>query len=238
MRNLARSFGLALAVALGAGLAARAADEKNEPKYKYHDTHHHKHEVDLAKPDDEKKLIEHLKKGEVLELELNKPISPMAWAWDTAIWSVVVFVLLLLILRKFAWGPMVEGLQKREKTIRDAVEEAKKARDETARVTARFQAEMTAKMAEIPKIMEQARRDAEQLKEEMRAQAAKDIQAERQRLRREIETARDQALQELWTRAVQLATLISAKAIGRGLSEEDHRRLVDEALHDLVQRQN
>ena len=67
----------------------------------------------------------------------------------------------------------------------------------------------------------------------MIAKARAEIQAERERLRREIEMARDQALQELWKQAADLATMISAKAIRRQLSAEDHRRLVDEALTEL-----
>ncbi len=159
--------------------------------------------------------------------------NPLEFRYDTALWAVVVFVALLVILRKTAWDPILQGLQKREETIHAAVEEAKLARAETQRVTQQFQQEMAQKMAEIPKIMEEARREAEALKEEMRAQAAKDIQTERQRLRREIDTARDQALQELWHQAAQLATLISAKAIGRHLTEEDHRRLIDESLAEM-----
>jgi F-type H+-transporting ATPase subunit b len=58
---------------------------------------------------------------------------------------------------------------------------------------------------------------------------------ERERLRRDISTARDQALQEIWNQTAQLATLISAKAIRRELTDEDHRRLVDEALAELRQ---
>jgi F-type H+-transporting ATPase subunit b len=159
--------------------------------------------------------------------------NPLEIRYDTALWALVVFVLLLVILRKTAWGPILEGLQKREETILGAVEEAKRARAETARITADFKAKMDEAYAEIPRMMDEARRDAEQLKEEMRAQAAKDIQTERQRLRREIDTARDQALQEIWTQAALLATLISTKAIGRALSAEDHRRLIDEALGEL-----
>ena len=161
--------------------------------------------------------------------------NPLEIRYDTALWALVVFVLLLVILRKTAWEPILEGLQKREDTIKSAVEEAKRAHEETKRVTAEFQREMAQKMAEIPKIMEEARRDAEQLKEEMRAQSAKELQTERQRLRREIETAKDQALHELWNQAAQLATLISAKAIGRHISEEDHRRLIDETVAELSQ---
>ena len=159
--------------------------------------------------------------------------NPMQFRYDTALWAIVVFVLLLVILRKAAWGPILEGLQKREETILSAVEEAKRARAETERISAEFKSKMDQAYAEIPKMMEVARRDADALKEEMRTQGAKEVQADRQRLRREIDTARDQALKELWTQAAQLATLISAKAIGRSLTDEDHRRLIDEALEEL-----
>jgi F-type H+-transporting ATPase subunit b len=82
-------------------------------------------------------------------------------------------------------------------------------------------------------MMDGARRDAQQLNDEMVAKAKSEITAERDRLRREIESARDQALSEIWKQTAQLATRVSAKAIRRGLSEEDHRRLVDEALTEL-----
>jgi F-type H+-transporting ATPase subunit b len=102
-----------------------------------------------------------------------------------------------------------------------------------ARQSAEFQRQIAEANQQIPKLLEQARRDAEQLREEMRTQAAADINAERQRLRREIEVARDQALQDIWNQAANLATVISARAIGRSLAPEDHRRLVDEALGEI-----
>ncbi len=156
-----------------------------------------------------------------------------SWALDLGIWTLVVFLLLVFILRRFAWGPMLEGLKKREDTIRAAVEEAKHARAETVRETAEFKAKMDEAYAEIPKMMDEARRDAQVLAEEMRGRAHTEIQADRQRLRREIETARDQALKELQEFAANLATQISSKVLRRALTVDDHRRLVDEALTDL-----
>jgi F-type H+-transporting ATPase subunit b len=67
----------------------------------------------------------------------------------------------------------------------------------------------------------------------MLAQAKADIQAERDRTRREIAGEKDRALKEIWDQTAQLATLVSAKAIRRELTPDDHRRLVDEALADL-----
>jgi F-type H+-transporting ATPase subunit b len=194
---------------------------------------HTTHALDLDKKEDKANLDAWLSEGKVDHVEADRPVNPMALRWELGVYTIVIFVALFLILKAKAWGPILEGLRKREDTIRSAVEEAKIARAETQRLQLQYKAEMDAKFAEIPKIMEEARRDAEVLKEELRSQANKEIQTDRQRLRREIESARDQALKELWEQAAQLATLISAKVIGKSLSEEDHRRLIDESLEDL-----
>jgi F-type H+-transporting ATPase subunit b len=188
---------------------------------------------DLSNEHDLDNLVELIRQGHVHSMILEKPPKIVDISWDLGLWTIVVFVLLYLILKKAAWGPILEGLQTREESIRRAVEEAKHARAETERVTAEFKVKMAEAYAEIPKLMDQARKDAQRLVEEMRAKAQADIQAERQRLRREIEVALEQALQQIYTQAAQLATLISAKAIQKSLSEEDHRRLVDQAMQEL-----
>jgi F-type H+-transporting ATPase subunit b len=157
----------------------------------------------------------------------------LAPRFDLGIWTIVIFVLLLLILRRFAWKPMLEGLQKREQHIRGSIDEAKKARDEMEQLRAKFKTEMDQAYAKIPLLMDEARREAQQMQEDMRAKAVADIQAERQRMRHDLDVARDQALQELWSQAAQLATLISAKAIGKSLTTDDHRRLLDESLQEM-----
>jgi F-type H+-transporting ATPase subunit b len=159
--------------------------------------------------------------------------SSLPLQFDLGLWTIVVFVVLLLVLRWAAWTPMLEGLRKREQHIRGSVEEARRTREEMEQLRTEFRLELDQAHAKIPQLLEQARRDAERMAEELRTKANADIQADRQRLRHELEVARDQALQELWHSAANLATLISAKAIGRSLSEEDHRRLLDEALHDM-----
>src|SRR5438876_4827780 len=149
------------------------------------------------------------------------------------IWSIVVFVILLLVLKKYAWGPILEGLQKREHNIESAVRDAQQARDEAQRLRDQLQREVDKAHEKVRDVLDEGRRHAQQTTDEMIAKARTEIQAERDRLRREIEMARDQALQELWKRTADLATMISAKAIRRQLSAEDHRRLVDEALAEL-----
>jgi F-type H+-transporting ATPase subunit b len=152
---------------------------------------------------------------------------------DLSLWTIVVFLVLFFVLKKFAWGPMLQGLQERERSIHSAMEEAKAARDEAAKLRAELQAEIAKARAEGQALRDEARRDAERLREEINAKAKADIQAERDRLRREIETARDNVLKDLWAQAVQLSTLIASKAVRRQFTIEDQNRLVDEALAEF-----
>jgi F-type H+-transporting ATPase subunit b len=161
--------------------------------------------------------------------------SVFGWALDLAIWTLVVFLLLLWVLGRYAWKPMLQGLQNREQAIRQAIEDAAQARAEADRMRGELQAEMNKASEKIHDMMEEARRDAQRTTDEMLAKTRGEIQDERERLHREIDLARDQALQQIWTHAAQLATLVSAKAIRRQLTPDDHRRLVDEAIGELRQ---
>lgn len=162
----------------------------------------------------------------------------LAPRFDLGIWTLVVFVVLLLVMRRFAWGPMLEGLKRREQNIRQALEEAQRAREDAEKTRSQLQAEMSQASDKIRQMMDEARRDAQRAADDMIGKARGEIQGERERLRREIDTARDQALQQLWGQAAQLAAMISAKAVRRELTMDDHRRLVDEAIAELKEAGN
>jgi F-type H+-transporting ATPase subunit b len=232
---------LCLPLLFGAG-RARAAPEEGPAARNYRPAYEpgvkqgpeHPELFDLNKPEDQTKLVKALQAGEVDSLERDKPFDFFAMLkWDIGLWSVIVFLVLLFILGRYAWKPMLEGLQKREETIRGAIDDAQRSREEAQRLREQFQGEVNKAQEKVRDILEEGRRDAQRLTEEMLTKARGEIAGERERLRREVEMARDQALQELWNQAAQLATLISAKAIRRQLTPEDHRRLVDEALAEL-----
>jgi len=153
--------------------------------------------------------------------------------WDLGLWTLVVFGLLVLILGRFAWKPILEGLDSRERNLASSWEDAEKAKAETQQLRTQLQSELAAANGQIRAMLEEARRDADALRTQARADGATEAKNELERARLEIETARDQALQEIWASSVQLATLISSKAIRRDLSADDHRRLFDEALAEL-----
>ena len=152
---------------------------------------------------------------------------------DLAIWTIVVFLLLVFVLGRFAWAPMLAGLQRRESNIRGALETAQKARDEAAALRAQYQKEMDGAHLKVKEIMDEARRDAAATTDDMITKAKTEIGAERERAHREIAAETDQALQTIWSKAADLATQVSAAALGKQLDATMHRRLVDEALNDL-----
>lgn len=160
----------------------------------------------------------------------GKP-SPSEFKTDLAIWSFVVFLLLLLILWKFAWGPIVAGLEKREQGIADHIAAAEKANADAKLMLADYERKLASSADEVRAILDEARRDAEHTQQEILAKARADSQAERDRALREIETAKDGALKELGERAADLAVDLAGKIVGARLNTGDHQRLIEEALN-------
>jgi len=173
------------------------------------------------------------KQSQVASKEEHHEPDPFSKSLDLAIWSMVVFLLLVLVLKKYAWGPILEGLKRREEGIAHALTEAALAKEEASKLRRELSAELAKAHDQVREIMEEARRDAQATADAIVSKGKAEIQTERDRLRREMETARDQALQELWAQSAELATLISTKALRRNIGADDHRRLVQDAIGEL-----
>jgi F-type H+-transporting ATPase subunit b len=152
---------------------------------------------------------------------------------DLGLWTIVVFLVLFFVLRKYAWGPMMEGLENREKRIHGELESAQKANAEAQALRAEFEMKMNEAQQQVRDLIDQARKNGEQLKADLLSQGTAQIQAEKERARRELQTEKEQILVELFQRSTQLASLVAAKAVRRQMTIDDQRRLVDEALNDL-----
>jgi len=244
MQRPAISWSIGLAIILNLGAAWPAHAEEHESQGLHYeamvreDDRSKSAEFDLSKKEDVEKVKALLAEGRIEELRPKKPVNILDLTWDVALWTVVVFLVLYFVLKKMAWGPMLEGLQKREHNIHGALEEAQKAREEAQVMRQQWQKEMERSADKVREIMDEARRDAQILHDDMTAKARAEIQTEKDRLVREMDRAKDQAVQELWNQSAHLATLISAKTIRRQLTEDDHRRLVDEAMAELGNARN
>lgn len=149
------------------------------------------------------------------------------------IWTLVIFLLVVLVLGKFAWGPILNTLQARESFIHEALATAKRDRDEAEARLRQYEERLAQARAEASAIVDEGRRDAAAVKhrieEDARAEAEKMIE----RARREIQIATETATKELYQLSARLATEMAGKVIGRELTPQDHERLIAESLDGL-----
>jgi len=153
--------------------------------------------------------------------------------FGTIFWTVVTFLILSFLLGKFAWKPLLGAVEARETGIRDAIEEAKREREEAQRLLEEHRAMLTLARKERAEAVEAGRRDAERLKAEILDEARK----QREQLMKQAETQIDaglrQARAELKGEAADLAIQAAGKLMGKNLDDATQRRLVEDYLADL-----
>src|SRR5262249_8352277 len=122
---------------------------------------------------------------------------------------------------------------KREANILGALEEARQSQTAAKAELDKARAELLKAAADARGIVETARRDAEALKAEKREEGVKDAQTQRERAKGETEAQAEAKRKELYEEVAKLAALMAQKALGRAVTIEDHRRLLDESLAEL-----
>ena len=150
-----------------------------------------------------------------------------------AIWTLLIFGLVVFVLGKFAWGPILNTLQTRENFIHEALAKAKRDRDEAEGRLREYEARLAAARGEATAIVEEGRRDAEVVKRRIEAEAKAEGDKMIERAKREIQIATDTATQDLYRLSARLATDLAARVLGRELTPQDHERLISEAIDGL-----
>ena len=149
------------------------------------------------------------------------------------IWTIVTFLVLLALLAKFAWRPLLEALDKRQESIRKSLDDAQRARQELEQIQQESARILATARKEAEAIVASTRSDAERLREEIkqkaRTEAANMVKSAEKQI--EMETAR--ALQQIRQEAVDLSVAIASKLIRRNLTKEDNARLIDETIGQL-----
>jgi len=159
----------------------------------------------------------------------GKP-DPLSVDPDLAIWTFGVFLVLLAVLWKFAWGPISKSLDEREQAVARFIAEAKHSHDEAKRLLGEHERILAGAADEVRALLEEARRDAEATKLDILAEAKAGAEAERLRALREIEGATDGALKQLAERSADLAVELAGKIVSVKLSSADHAQLIQEAV--------
>jgi F-type H+-transporting ATPase subunit b len=155
-----------------------------------------------------------------------------------ALWTVVIFVLVLVVLGKFAWGPLLAGLQAREAYIREALETARRDRMEAESRLREYEERLAASRTEATAIIDEGRRDADAVKRKIEEQAREESAKMIERARREIDAAAAEATRQLYALSAHLATELAGRIIGRELDARDHERLIEESIAEISTRSN
>ena len=227
--RLLRASSLALALAFGlggqffsVGLLAADPDHAAEGHAEHHDGDHghgdHHSEIGTNPPPGVSR--------EAFE-------SPAEFRSDLAIWSFAVFLLLLGLLSAIAWKPIMQGLDKREQGIADTIAATQAASDDAKKLLASYERRLAEASVEVKAMLDEARRDADNLRQSIVSEARQAADEEKQRAHREIGMARDEAIAQLAATAGDLAVSVAGKFLREKISAEEQQRLVQESVASL-----
>lgn len=156
--------------------------------------------------------------------------DPFGWRTDLALWTLIIFAGTTAILWKYAFGPIAQALDAREKSVRDEIAAAGQANADAKELLQQYQKKLDEAQQEVKLIIAQARTDAQHVAEGIVQQSRDAATQLQERAKQEIETATTQAIQELAKTSATLATELAAKIIKREIKSDTHRDLIDAAL--------
>ena len=149
------------------------------------------------------------------------------------IMQTIIFLVLLFIMAKFAWRPIIQSLKIREESIQDALDSAERAKEEMARLQADNAKLLDEARQERDQILKDARQVANSLKEQASADAEKQSKKMLEDARQAINTEKQAALAEVKNQVAQLSLQISEKIIRKELSDEKaQKELIEEFVKD------
>lgn len=165
-------------------------------------------------------------------------LSPFAGNFGNAIWTLGIFLIVVIVLGKFAWGPVLALLRQREEFIHRSLSDAKRDRAEAEARLKEYTEKLRSAQAEAVSIIDDARRDAQRLREEMTQKAKSDAETIVRNAERQIQLETGRAVQQIRREAADLSVMIASKLIQRNLSKEDNDRLIEDALRQVETREH
>jgi F-type H+-transporting ATPase subunit b len=149
------------------------------------------------------------------------------------IWTVVCFLITLWVLKRYAFGPIQRTIDERRERIMQAIQEADKAREEARGLLEEHRKLIGRAKSDAEEILAEARKVAEANERRMREETEADRQRRLEETRRQIEAETRRALEQIRVEVVDLSLLAASKVTRKALDDEDHRRLIEEALGEL-----
>ena len=149
------------------------------------------------------------------------------------IWTLIAFLASLFILRKYAWPAITQALEKRQHMIEESIETAERARAESAELLEEYRARLREARAQSEEIIARARKAGEVHERESVEEARAKREELLEQTRRDIEAETRRAIQEIRSEVANLTILATEKVTRKTLTDDDQKRLVEEALGEL-----
>tara|TARA_Y100000748_G_scaffold212804_1_gene178467 strand:- start:6 stop:581 length:576 start_codon:yes stop_codon:yes gene_type:complete len=149
------------------------------------------------------------------------------------IWTVLTFLLLLTVLAKFAWKPLLSMLDERQRSIEDSLLSAEKARKELEGINKDSEAIISKAKTEAQAIVADAKSAAEKLKEDIIAKANQEADGQLKKAKNQIGTEKDKALLEIRKEVVDLSINVAEKIIKKNISKDDNAAIINESIEKL-----
>ena len=165
----------------------------------------------------------------------NEPREHQLLEFDaaSAIWVLVIFAILLIVLYSTAWKNVLGGLKAREQRIRTDIADAEAARVKAEAALREFNAQLATAEERARETIAKATAEGDRVANQIRTNAVQEAEDARERATRDIETARNQAMAEIYEQAATLATSVAEKILHRNLNPDDQRALVTESLQQM-----
>ena len=149
------------------------------------------------------------------------------------IWTILTFLVLLVLLKKYAWGPLLNALDSRQEMIRKSLDDAEQAKQELVKVQQESAAIVAKARVEADAIISSSRTDAANLRDELRQQAKVEAEQILKNAKRQIQQETERAMSQIHHEAIDLSVSIASKLIQRNLTKEDNEALIEDALKQV-----
>jgi F-type H+-transporting ATPase subunit b len=149
-------------------------------------------------------------------------------------WTAITFTLLLLILKKLAWKPILSALSQREDAIKDSLEKAEKAKEEAQKILQENQASIVKAEEESKKIIEQSRAYADKLKEQLLKDSKEQARKIIEDASSEIDRKKEETFNELKTKVAEIAIQAAEKILSENLNKDSNQKLVNKYIDEIT----
>ena len=150
-----------------------------------------------------------------------------------AIWTIVTFLTLVMILKKTAWGPLLRAIEEREKRMKADVDGARSARDQAERIKAEIEAEMAGLQNKSREILSQAAKEAESLRAQLKAGAEDEARKIKEKTLAELADERDRLVRDLRKEVASLTVMAAERLMGKTVDEGVQKNVLEGFFKDL-----